>query len=562
VAGVSGNGTLATVEFRAKTLGSCTLDLYDTKLVNSAKQLMNHSEVDGTVTASGCVVIKVQYLDGCPRSDANVWIHSPIAKEIGTTVEDGRVTNCDLGLSGGTYWIHAYYPSGTLFGPYNNELYVDSNGDGTATIQKNIEITPPAIAILSPKNLTYCNSSVPLTFTIYDYSSISWIGYSLDGQANTTITGNTTLTNLSIGSHNIVVYSNDTYGNMGSSEKVYFTREPSCVTIRVQYLDGFPRANADVIITAPEFKPFGITNESGLTTRYDYLDPETVYQVKAYWGGSQFGGTTPFMTDEYGNGYAQIHAHYEITPPVIEILSPQNVTYTDGSVPLTFTVYDFSVISWIGYSLDGQANVTITGNTTLTNLTIGQHSINVYANDTYGNMGSSDKIYFTIANDIAVTNVAPAKTIVGQGYSMSINVTVENQGAFEVTFNVTVYANATSIATQTITLTSRNSTTITFTWNTTGFAKGNYTISAYVWPVPGETYTEDNTLPDGWVIVTIPGDVNGDRLVDISDLVITVGAIPSAPGWLNWNSNADINGDGVCDISDLVICIGNIPSSW
>jgi hypothetical protein len=50
----------------------------------------------------------------------------------------------------------------------------------------------------------------------------------------------------------------------------------------------------------------------------------------------------------------------------------------------------------MGYSVDGQANVTVTGNTTLPTLPKGSHELIVYANDTYGNMGSSEKINFTI----------------------------------------------------------------------------------------------------------------------------------------------------------------------
>jgi parallel beta-helix repeat protein len=163
--------------------------------------------------------------------------------------------------------------------------------------------------------------------------------------------------------------------------------------------------------------------------------------------------------------------------------------------------------------------------------------------------------------NIAILDISPSKTVVGQGYTLYIYVSVQNQGWNTETLNITAYANATTITTlMSISLTGRNSSTLTFIWNTTGFAKGNYTISAYAWPVLGEIDNTDNTFTDGWVIVTIPGDVNGNHLADISDLVITVGAIPSAPGWSNWNPNTDINGDGVCDISDLVICIGHIPS--
>jgi hypothetical protein len=84
----------------------------------------------------------------------------------------------------------------------------------------------------------------------------------------------------------------------------------------------------------------------------------------------------------------------DTTPPSINILSPQNTTYTTSSIPLNFTVNEST--SWMGYSLDYQANVTISGNTSLTSLAYGRHSIVVYANDTSWNMGSSDIVYFTI----------------------------------------------------------------------------------------------------------------------------------------------------------------------
>lgn len=47
IPGVSGNGTLATVEFHVKTEGECTLDLYDTTLVSSFEQPITHTVTDG-----------------------------------------------------------------------------------------------------------------------------------------------------------------------------------------------------------------------------------------------------------------------------------------------------------------------------------------------------------------------------------------------------------------------------------------------------------------------------------------------------------------------------------
>ena len=84
----------------------------------------------------------------------------------------------------------------------------------------------------------------------------------------------------------------------------------------------------------------------------------------------------------------------ETNPPVISVLSPVNQTYNESNVPLTFTVD--KTVNWIGYSLDDEQNVTITGNTTVANVTNGLHSITVYANDTFGNIGASENITFQV----------------------------------------------------------------------------------------------------------------------------------------------------------------------
>jgi len=110
-------------------------------------------------------------------------------------------------------------------------------------------------------------------------------------------------------------------------------------------------------------------------------------------------------------------------------------------------------------------------------------------------------------HDIGITNVITSKTVVGQGFNLCIEIKILNYGMYTETFTVTAYANTTIIATQTITLANRNSTTITFAWNTTGFVKGNYTIWAYAWPVQNETDTTDNNCADGSVLITKVGDL-------------------------------------------------------
>lgn len=167
-------------------------------------------------------------------------------------------------------------------------------------------------------------------------------------------------------------------------------------------------------------------------------------------------------------------------------------------------------------------------------------------------------------HDINVTDVATSKDgctpmpTVGQSLTMRINVTVKNEGDFTESFTLTVNAtNATTsivVGTQTVNdLLSGQTRTATFTWDTSGFAKDNYTISAYAWPVPGETDTADNTFIDGWVYVGIPGDINVDGFVELMDFYCASSAFGSKPGDPNWNPNADINDDEFVELMDFFI---------
>ena len=80
---------------------------------------------------------------------------------------------------------------------------------------------PPKVSPQLLMNQTYNESSVPLVFSVD--KTVDWIGYSLDGKENVTIAGNTTLTPLSGGIHNITIYANDTFGNMAASQTTTFT---------------------------------------------------------------------------------------------------------------------------------------------------------------------------------------------------------------------------------------------------------------------------------------------------------------------------------------------------
>jgi hypothetical protein len=85
-------------------------------------------------------------------------------------------------------------------------------------------ICPPEVAVLSiAENQTFTISNITLSFTVTAPVKIAGFAYSLNGQENTTIEGNTTLTELSVGPQTIVVYAADIFGRSGASETVNFT---------------------------------------------------------------------------------------------------------------------------------------------------------------------------------------------------------------------------------------------------------------------------------------------------------------------------------------------------
>jgi parallel beta-helix repeat protein len=186
---------------------------------------------------------------------------------------------------------------------------------------------------------------------------------------------------------------------------------------------------------------------------------------------------------------------------------------------------------------------------------------------------NQDKYPFTkpcpwSSHDIGITGITTSKTVVGQGFNLNINITIFNYGDNAETFNVTVYCNETAITLPngenytTVALTSGEATTVVIVWNTSGFAMGNCTISAVADTVLGETDTLDNTFPGGMILVTIPGDINGDTYVNAKDAVLLGVAFNSHVEQPSYDPNADINGDQWCNAKDAVILGAHFNEHW
>ncbi|XES76128.1 MAG: nitrous oxide reductase family maturation protein NosD [Candidatus Bathyarchaeia archaeon] len=93
--------------------------------------------------------------------------------------------------------------------------------------------------------------------------------------------------------------------------------------------------------------------------------------------------------------------HHPLSKPVnlkytLTIMQPANTTYPVSSVPLAF--FATADVPWLGYSLDGNANVTANGKANLDTLAAGVHSVTAYAGNSEGGVCSSETVYFEVVN--------------------------------------------------------------------------------------------------------------------------------------------------------------------
>jgi hypothetical protein len=141
---------------------------------------------------------------------------------------------------------------------------------------------------------------------------------------------------------------------------------------------------------------------AGIPTRRSSFSVAVVDDLFYVIGGSlhtygefPIGRTQPPKITYYAANERYTPFGYGTVAPKIEVISPENTTYSSGEVSLVFSVN--KPVSWMAYSLSGQEKVVVEGNVTLGGLSEGLHNVTVYAVDMFGNLGASQTISFTVA---------------------------------------------------------------------------------------------------------------------------------------------------------------------
>jgi N-acetylneuraminic acid mutarotase len=236
------------------------------------------------------------------------------------------------------------------------------------------------------------NASMPVTLQGYASTVVDEKIYIIGG-ARQSVSGIDSSTNaLQIYDPQTDTWTNGTALNFSSSYGAAVATAGVMAPKKIYYIGGYSTGTFSDKIQVYDIETNSWSEGPQMLTERAYLGLAVVNDIIYAVGG--FDGTNWLNSNEELKpvGYGQI-------PPTVEIISPENKSYQ--SVEIDYTAN--KAVSWVAYSLDNGANVTLKGTPELSDLADGQHSIVVYANDTLGNIGASQTVYFTI--DTAAPNI-------------------------------------------------------------------------------------------------------------------------------------------------------------
>ena len=138
------------------------------------------------------------------------------------------------------------------------------------------------------------------------------------------------------------------------------------------------------------------------------------------------------FADNFYMGTSSAHTSYNLFIDAIGYSWDPNYNVGDNLNEGLLVSYDSDlVLDWMGYSLNGQPNKTIIGNTTLTMPSYGVHTIRMFGNDSLGVRHQSDLRYF----NISYTNNNNNKPILSGGFASPLTGDQNTKFTFQVLYS-------------------------------------------------------------------------------------------------------------------------------
>lgn len=190
----------------------------------------------------------------------------------------------------------------------------------------------------------------------------------------------------------------------------------------------------------------------------------------------------------------------------------------------------------------------------------GIYNVTLTVTDASGPTNVTSSWIEVLRHDLAIANLIPYRAWAYKGYSINMTVSVANMGNFTETAIIYVYCSETMglITQKAFVLNAGENEQLTLAGSIDELQTYlNYTLEAVVAISFDSNLTNNSGLGSVCFQARIPGDLNGDRTVDLYDAIVLSIAFNTTPLNPHWNSNADINGDGAVDIQDALILAAN-----
>jgi parallel beta-helix repeat protein len=263
------------------------------------------------------------------------------------------------------------------------------------------------IALIDSTNCRVTNNTITDVDSFYFMNGIPYIGLYVSGGNQNTISQNTLLNNLQ-GMHIADTTNNLIVGNSIDCEHSFSTGPRA---ISLYYATNNRIYHNTFILTEIVTSALGSNNtwDNGFPSGGNYWsnykshnpNPQKIHNTELL--------DAAYVIDNENIDNYPLAEPYSASTPVISILSGERI-YNVPSVPLNFNVDQPAV--WIGYSLDGTQNITLNDNHTLTDLSNGQHTVVIFANDSFNNMGST-RYVFTVSVPISPILITGIIAVVG-----------------------------------------------------------------------------------------------------------------------------------------------------
>jgi len=392
---------------------------------NAVESVNITAPANNSVITTDNVNITFSVVDTSSYYGYQIYFNDNLKYQSGASETSAEITKNIAGLTDGVYdvYVHIYIGG-----------YVDS-----PHISLIVDMNPPEVTINNPDVYYNVNSSI-INVSVNDATSVV-VSAEIDGLENITLTETdgyfvNSSYEFSEGPHVVRIYAVDELGRMNSNENLTFTVDITNPTVLINTENIINSRNIAVNISANDNLAFNCTNISVINSETGVLITSAInttngtYQVVLTVPEDGIYNVTATAYDMAGNvnETEPLRVIVDTTAPEVTSNVLRTVYGINSSI-LNISASDLTSISVIA-EIDGLENITLTETdgyfvNSSYEFIEGPHVVRIYANDSLGNVNSSETVTFRVDLTVPAFNVFTVEGTYFNNGSNVLNFTVD-----------------------------------------------------------------------------------------------------------------------------------------